>query len=251
MIVADKKVLKAQLAKGSVAVQYKLINLYVVNLSTLGTNAALIAAMTLVGLIETEYPVLDNIPDGVFSYFFYLFCLLAWIYSLLAYSEAAVSVIWGPVMALSGSTSDEVMAAIKQMKRQQQDSFRLASLSGLFLLLAMVIFTFALQGYYVGSLCAVVYCTAIYLIIAEGRMVMSDFNVDKLYAEKEDLEDQELDEKLAKITNQVASKMGLSHANEDAQDEKRELNYEFIIETKQKVCYFYLLGNFPLLIIYM
>ena len=93
MIVADKRVLKANLAKGSIAVQYKLITLYVNNLSTLGTNAALIAVMTLVGLIETEYPMEGFIPDGVFSVVFYFLCLLAWIYSLLAYSEAATSVI--------------------------------------------------------------------------------------------------------------------------------------------------------------
>ena len=184
MIVADKKVLKAQLAKGSVAVQYKLIQMYVVNLGTLGTNAALISVMTLVGLIETEYPVLGEIPDGVFSYVFYVCCLLAWIYSLLAYAEAAVSVIWGPVIALSGGTSGEVMNAIKIMKRQQQDSFRLASLSGLFLLMGMMVFTFALQGYVIGSICAVVYITAIYGIVTEGKRVMKDFNVDKLFAGK-------------------------------------------------------------------
>jgi hypothetical protein len=68
------------------------------------------------------------------------------------------------------------------MKRQQHNSFRLASFSGLFLLLAMMIFTFALQGYVIGSICGIVYLAAFYLIITEGRKVMSDFNVDKLYA---------------------------------------------------------------------
>jgi hypothetical protein len=182
MIAADKKVLTANLEKGIVSVQYKLIKLYVVNLSVLGTNAALIAVMTLVGLIETEYPVNGFIPDDVFGFVFYFLCLLAWIYSLLAYSEAAVSVIWGPVMALSGGTSEEVMLAIKTMKRQQHDCFRLGSLSGFFLLLAIMVFTFALQGYAIGSICGVVYLTAFYLIITKGKKVMIDFNVEKLYA---------------------------------------------------------------------
>jgi hypothetical protein len=182
MLVADKKLLEANLAKGSLSVQYKLIRLYVENLGTLGTNAALIAAMTLVGLIETEYPVLGEIPDGVFSYVFYVLCLLAWIYSLLAYSEAAVSVMWGPVMALSGGTSDEVIQAIRKMKRQQNDIFRLGSYSGLCLLIAMMVFTYALQGLAVGSICAVVYVVAIYLIFTEGKRVMHDFDADKMIA---------------------------------------------------------------------
>ena len=182
MIVADKKVLKANLLKGSVAVQYKLIKLYVVNLGTLGTNAALVSVMTLIGLIETIYPVNGEIPDDVFSYIYYILCLLAWIYSLLAYSEAAISVIWGPVTALSGGKSEEVMIAIKRMKLQQHDAFRSGSLSGFFLLLGMMVFTFALQGYAVGSVCALVYIVGFYMIYWEGRKVMREFDVDRLYS---------------------------------------------------------------------
>jgi hypothetical protein len=44
-----------------------------------------------------------------------------------------------------------------------------------------------------------------------------------------------MDEKIAKITNEISSKMGISHAKEDAQDEKREFNFETIIAAKRLV----------------
>lgn len=51
-----------------------------------------------------------------------------------------------------------------------------------------------------------------------------------------DAEEQELDEKVAEITTQISSKLGVAHYSaEDAEDEKRELNYEAIIEAKTKV----------------
>lgn len=59
--------------------------------------------------------------------------------------------------------------------------------------------------------------------------------VTNLSSDNEDIEEQELNDKLSKITNQISSKIGINHTNEDAQDEKRELNYEAIIDTKLTV----------------
>jgi len=224
--------MEANLAKGSLLVQYKLIKLYVQNIGTLGTNAALIAAMTLIGLIETIYPVEGEIPDGFFSYVYYILCLLAWIYSLLTYSESAVNVIWGPVMALSGGTSDEVMIAIKKMKQQQNNIFRLGSYSGLCLLLGMMVFTFALQGVIVGSICAVVYVVSIYLIFVEGNRVMQEFDADKLRTENPDEQEQELDEKISKFAHQITNKItGQTDLNNEV---KKEKQYMAIIDAKRE-----------------
>ena len=55
MIVADKRVLKANLEKGSIAIQYKLIYLYSRNLNALATISELIAGLAMVALMETEY----------------------------------------------------------------------------------------------------------------------------------------------------------------------------------------------------
>ena len=49
MLVADKKLLKANLEKGMLAMQSRLIELYVANLQSVGTQAAFIAAMAYVG----------------------------------------------------------------------------------------------------------------------------------------------------------------------------------------------------------
>lgn len=234
MLVADKKVLKANLVKGSIAVQYKLVQLYVTNLGTLGTNAALIAAMTLIGLLETIYPVNGFIPDDVFGFIFYIFALLAWIYSLLCYCEAAVSVIWGPVMALSGGNSDEVMFAIKNMKLQQKDSFRFGAWAGFYLLLAMMVYTYALQGLAVGGICTVVYIGAFYMIISEGDKVMTEFDVDRLYAhETTDVDEMESHERVSQIVEQM-SKMGVGASVDHSKDEKREALWEDIIARKEE-----------------
>jgi hypothetical protein len=45
MIIADKKVLQANLAKGSLSIQYKLNILHRDNLNSLSTQAALIATL--------------------------------------------------------------------------------------------------------------------------------------------------------------------------------------------------------------
>jgi hypothetical protein len=49
MIVADKNLLKANLTKGILGMQNRLIELYVANLQSIGTQAAFIATMGYIG----------------------------------------------------------------------------------------------------------------------------------------------------------------------------------------------------------
>lgn len=87
MIVADRNMLKASLAKGVLEIQLTLIQLYTSNLNAIGTQAALIAGFAFTGIAETPYPN-DNFDDEVIEYFYYFFITVTLVSGLFAVSQA-------------------------------------------------------------------------------------------------------------------------------------------------------------------
>jgi hypothetical protein len=76
------------------------------------------------------------------------------------------------------------------------------------------------------------------IICVPPRLASLRPNLNNYYTENADAEEQELEDKISKISSNISSKLGVGHANEDAQDEKRDLNYEAIIEAKREVSVF-------------
>ena len=103
MLVADRKVLEANLAKGTLTIQYRLITLYSHNLSALGTNAALIANLSVLAIIETHYPEHHEEQEPYNSMMYQACCILGAIAAFFAFTQSSMEVIWVPSKALSGS----------------------------------------------------------------------------------------------------------------------------------------------------
>jgi hypothetical protein len=130
MIVADKKVLEANLAKGTLSIQYKLNMLYRENLNSLATQSALIATVGLVGFQQgNDYPVPTTAGALFASLILFLGLNIGTIASFISYTQSTVEVIWGPIMGLSGDHHSEVIEATRHMLIQQNESMVWLSLA--------------------------------------------------------------------------------------------------------------------------
>ena len=178
MLLADKKVLEANLKRGALAIQYKLVFHHTENLNVLSTNAALISCLCFVGLMETSY-VTGNIPDWIFGYIYYFFISTSLLASFLAYSQGSLEVIWGPVVALSGEDQQEVSGASRHMKSQQEEGFVWGAISTITLMIAMWIFILAQSGWFVGIPITLLIFSSIYYILHEGKKALQLFDIDK------------------------------------------------------------------------
>lgn len=174
MIVADKKVLEANLKKGALAIQYKLVFLHTENLNSLATNAALLCGLALVALVETAY-VTGSIPDWFFGFIYYILASVSLVSGLLAYTQGSVEVIWGPIVALSGSSQDEVSQATRQMKVQEEEGVIWGAISCITLILSMWIFILAQSGPLVGIAVTLMMFFGLYMIVNEGKKAVDMF----------------------------------------------------------------------------
>lgn len=188
MIVADKKVLEANLAKGSLTIQYKLNILYKNNLNSLATQAALIATIGLVGFQQgNSYPIPSNIGETIAQIILFFGLNVGTIASFIAYTQCSVAVIWGPIMGLSGEHQSEVIEATRHMLFQKNDSI----IWGAFAILAVISTPFFYILLLVDWKCAISCGLAIvigyYLIWTEGTKAYHLFNHE---AEWRDLNDE-------------------------------------------------------------
>mmetsp|Transcript_24793 Transcript_24793/g.36570 ORF Transcript_24793/g.36570 Transcript_24793/m.36570 type:complete len:439 (+) Transcript_24793:80-1396(+) len=214
MIVADKRVLKANLEKGSIAIQYKLIYLYSQNLNALATISELIAGLAMVALMETEYST-GEIPDSVFGYIYYFFAAVCLIAALLAYTTAGVEIVWGPIMALSGNNQQEVREATRHMRSQQNDSFFWGTGAIVTLFIGTWVFELAQSGYYVGIVVTIVLAVALFFIIYEGRRAYDMFDINKRARDTKlvEVNEEKDDEEEAKSTKHFSGKSVVNAAN--------------------------------------
>jgi hypothetical protein len=179
MIVADKKVLEANLAKGTLSIQYKLNILYRTNLNSLATQAALIATIGLVGFQQGNDYAPPNDPGSYFaSLLLFVGLNVGTIASFIAYTLSTVEVIWGPIMGLSGDHHSEVIEATRHMLIQQNESMVWLS-SAVFGILSTPYFYVLLL---VDWKCALPLLVAIvvgcYVIWTEGMKAYQLFNHD-------------------------------------------------------------------------
>ena len=103
MLLADRKALEANLARGTLTIQYRLITLYSHNLSYLGTNAALIANLSILAIVETDFPSHNDEFEPHNSRIYYVCCIVAACSAFVALTQSVMEVIWVPSKALSGT----------------------------------------------------------------------------------------------------------------------------------------------------
>lgn len=178
MLQQDKKVLKANLQKGALSIQYKLIYLYAHNLSSLSINSALIATLSVLGLIETAYPT-GKIADDFFGYLYYFLICISVVSAFTAHTVAAVEVVWGPLMALGGDNDDDVLAASRHMRSTQLEGTAWEGVAGVTLILAVWIWIVAHSGYVVSIPTTLVVWAALYAMFVEGKKAFDEYDLDK------------------------------------------------------------------------
>lgn len=179
MIVADKKVLEANLAKGTLSIQYKLNVLYRENLNSLATQSALIARIGLVGFQQGNDFELPTTPVTIIaSLILFLGLNLGTIASFLSYTQSTVEVIWGPIMGLSGDHHSEVIEATRHMLIQQNESMAWLSLAVAGILWTPFFFIFLLVDWKCAIPVGVAMIVGYYLIWTEGSKAYELFNYD-------------------------------------------------------------------------
>ena len=181
MIVADKKVLEANLAKGTLSIQYKLNVLYRENLNSLATQSALIARIGLVGFQQGNDAIYDlpTTPVTIIaSLILFLGLNIGTIASFLSYTQSTVEVIWGPIMGLSGDHHSEVIEATRHMLIQQNESMAWLSLAVSGILCTPFFFIFLTVDWKCAIPVGVAMIVGYYLIWTEGSKAYELFNYD-------------------------------------------------------------------------
>lgn len=176
MIEQDKKVLKASLQKGTLSIQYKLVFLYAHNLGSLSINSALIATLSVLGLIETRYPT-GHIEDWFWGFIYYAFICVSIVTALYAHTLAAIEVTWGPLMALGGSESEDVLAASSHMRMTQLESTMWEGVAGVTLIIAVWVWILAHSGYVVGIPVTTIVFGFLYAMTVEGKRAYNEYDL--------------------------------------------------------------------------
>jgi hypothetical protein len=132
MIVGDRNVMKANLARGALQIQLNLIQLYTSNLNAISTQAALVTSFEFTGIAETVWPYGQN--SGVYLqdaliYLYYIVIIFGLVCGLFAVSQSTLVTIYGPGMALSGETPEAMTNAVSNMRKKQDYIITLCGIS--------------------------------------------------------------------------------------------------------------------------
>jgi hypothetical protein len=124
MIVGDRNMLKATIARGILEIQLNLVAFYTNNLAAFGDQAALIAGFAYTAVFEAVYPTNFQYQYYIaFPYYFFgTICLIS---SLFIVSQSTIVTMYGPAMALSGETPESVTSSVTNMRNQQTLIFKI------------------------------------------------------------------------------------------------------------------------------
>lgn len=166
MIAANKNLLKANLTQGVLGIQTNLIDLYTNNLSTLATQAALIAGFAFTSVIA-QHPV-DGIVNETLGYFYYVCFTICLVTALIVLSHATLIVNFGPTMALKGNSQDSVKVAAVHMRTQLYVIYFycLICLTSLFVGSCVISWSFYPVG--IATITTAIYLAGYYLLIRNG-----------------------------------------------------------------------------------
>lgn len=147
-------------------IQTNLINLYSNNLSAVATQAALIGgfSFTAVSMVYDS----GNVASLALGYFYYFLFTITLVSSLFILSQATIVVMFGPTMALKGSTDEAVKYAAGHMMNQQLIILRAAAIAISSLFLAACILSWANYPLGVAAITTVVYLVGYYYVVKLG-----------------------------------------------------------------------------------
>ena len=185
MIAANKRFLKANLTQGVLGIQTNLINLYSNNLSAIATQAALIGGFSFTAVILNTQT--SNVAQVALSYFYYVSFTVCLVAALFVLSQATIVVMFGPTMALKGSTDEAVKFAAAMMMNQQFIILKASVISITALFLGACLLSWANYPNGIATITTVVYMIAYYIMIKEGYKAYATFvpNEDTEFVEPE------------------------------------------------------------------
>lgn len=173
MIAANKRFLKANLTQGVLGIQTNLIQLYSNNLSAVATQAALIGGFSFTAV--SAFADTTNTKQLALSYFYYVCFTVCLVAALFVLSQSTVVVMFGPTMALKGSTDEAVKIAAGHMMSQQFLIFQVAALSITALFLGSCILSWANYPVGIATITTVIYLVGYYYLIKLGFEAYSTF----------------------------------------------------------------------------
>ncbi len=173
MIAANKRFLKANLTQGVLGIQTNLINLYSNNLSAVATQAALIGGFSFSAVSALSNT--DSVKQLALSYFYYVCFTVCLVAALFVLSQATIVVMFGPTMALKGSTDEAVKIAAGHMMTQQFLIFQVASVSITSLFLGACILSWANYPIGIATITTVIYLVGYYYVIVMGFKAYNTF----------------------------------------------------------------------------
>jgi hypothetical protein len=173
MIAANKRFLKANLTQGVLGIQTNLINLYSNNLSAIATQAALIGGFSFTAVILAADA--NSTATLALSYFYYVSFTVCLVCALFVLSQATIVVMFGPTMALKGSTDEAVKFAASQMMSQQFIILKAATISITALFIGACVLSWANYPLGIAAITTVVYLVAYYFMLTEGYKAFCTF----------------------------------------------------------------------------
>lgn len=159
--------------QGVLGIQTNLINLYSNNLSAIATQAALIGGFSFTAVILSADATSPT--NMVLSYFYYVSFTVCLVCALFVLSQATIVVMFGPTMALKGSTDEAVKFAAAQMMSQQFVILRGATISITSLFIGACVLSWANYPNGIAAITTVVYLVAYYFMLKEGYKAFCTF----------------------------------------------------------------------------
>lgn len=154
-------------------IQTNLINLYSNNLSAIATQAALIGGFSFTAVVLTADA--DDPVTLALSYFYYVSFTICLVSALFVLSQATIVVMFGPTMALKGSTDEAVKFAAAQMMSQQFIILKAATISITSLFIGACILSWANYPIGIAAITTVVYLIAYVYMCKEGYKAFCTF----------------------------------------------------------------------------
>lgn len=148
-------------------IQTNLINLYSNNLSAIATQAALIGGFSFTAVIMSADT--SSITQLALSYFYFVPFTVCLVAALFVLSQATIVVMFGPTMALKGSTDEAVKFAAAQMMNQQFIILKAAMVSITGLFIGACVLSWANYPIGIAVITTVVYIIAYYIMLKEGE----------------------------------------------------------------------------------
>ena len=143
------------------------------------TQAALIAGFSFAA-VATEFSV-TSIHDEVLSYFYYVAFTVCLVAALFVLTQATIVVMFGPTMALKGSSDEAVKIAAGHMMDQQIFILKIAYVSITAMFIGACLLSWTAYPYGVAAITTVVYLFTYYKIIKEGSKAYLLFIPQEVY----------------------------------------------------------------------